>query len=74
MQGKICVIYQFDQDYALLLIYRHAVRRFVQENQGLMRRMYGDESYINILRAEFEKNDIEFKYDEYHHHFADDIK
>lgn len=52
----------------------HAVRRFVQENQGLMRRMYGDESYINILRAEFEKNDIEFKYDEYHHHFADDIK
>ncbi|XP_050455043.1 protein spaetzle 4 isoform X1 [Cataglyphis hispanica] len=52
----------------------HAVRRFVQENQGLMRRMYGDESYISILRAEFEKNDIEFKYDEYYHHFADDIK
>ncbi|KAL6434624.1 hypothetical protein ACFW04_006163 [Cataglyphis niger] len=39
-----------------------------------MRRMYGDESYISILRAEFEKNDIEFKYDEYYHHFADDIK
>ncbi|XP_029168971.1 protein spaetzle 4 isoform X2 [Nylanderia fulva] len=52
----------------------HAVRRFVQENQGLMRRMYGDESYINILRAEFEKNDIELKYDEYHHHFADDLR
>ncbi|EFN70866.1 hypothetical protein EAG_04276 [Camponotus floridanus] len=52
----------------------HAVRRFVQENQGLMRRMYGDESYINILRTEFEKNDIEFKYDEYHHYFADDLR
>ncbi|XP_050455046.1 protein spaetzle 4 isoform X2 [Cataglyphis hispanica] len=43
----------------------HAVRRFVQENQGLMRRMYGDESYISILRAEFEKNDIEFKQFQY---------
>ncbi|KMQ92260.1 hypothetical protein RF55_7784 [Lasius niger] len=39
-----------------------------------MRRMYGDESYINILRAEFEKNDIELKYDEYNHHFADDLR
>ncbi|RLU20114.1 hypothetical protein DMN91_006720 [Ooceraea biroi] len=52
----------------------HAVRRFVQENQGLMRRMYGDENYISVLRAEFEKNDIELKYDEYHHHFVDDLR
>ncbi|KOC65430.1 hypothetical protein WH47_10009 [Habropoda laboriosa] len=52
----------------------HAVRRFVQENQGLMRRMYGDERHINILRAEFEKNDIELKYDEYYHQFSDDHK
>ncbi|XP_025995648.2 protein spaetzle 4 isoform X2 [Solenopsis invicta] len=52
----------------------HAVRRFVQENQGLMRRMYGDENYINVLRAELEKNDIELKYDNYHHHFADDLR
>lgn len=73
MWRKIRVFYQFNQN-PLLLVYRHAVRRFVQENQGLMRRMYGDESYISILRAEFEKNDIEFKYDEYYHHFADDIK
>ncbi|XP_076636842.1 spaetzle domain-containing protein 4 [Colletes latitarsis] len=50
----------------------HAVRRFVQENQGLMRRMYGDERHINVLRAEFEKNDIELKNDEYYHHFSDD--
>ncbi|XP_076243202.1 spaetzle domain-containing protein 4 [Calliopsis andreniformis] len=50
----------------------HAVRRFVQENQGLMRRMYGDERHINVLRAEFEKNDIELKYDDYYHHFNDD--
>ncbi|XP_024889476.1 protein spaetzle 4-like [Temnothorax curvispinosus] len=52
----------------------HAVRRFVQENQGLMRRMYGDENYISVLRTEFEKNDIELKYDEYYHHFADDLR
>ncbi|KAK9303444.1 hypothetical protein QLX08_004853 [Tetragonisca angustula] len=45
----------------------HAVRRFVQENQGLMRRMYGDERHINVLRAEFERNDIELKYDDYYH-------
>ncbi|EFN86553.1 protein spaetzle 4 isoform X2 [Harpegnathos saltator] len=51
----------------------HAVRRFVQENQGLMRRMYGDESYISVLRAEFDKNDIELKYDDYHH-FADELR
>ncbi|KAK1129015.1 hypothetical protein K0M31_020149 [Melipona bicolor] len=44
----------------------HAVRRFVQENQGLMRRMYGDERHINVLRAEFEKNDIELKDDYYY--------
>ncbi|XP_076163259.1 spaetzle domain-containing protein 4 [Ptiloglossa arizonensis] len=50
----------------------HAVRRFVQENQGLMRRMYGDERHINVLRAEFERNDIELKYDDYYHHFSDD--
>ncbi|KAG6798715.1 protein spaetzle 4 [Apis mellifera caucasica] len=50
----------------------HAVRRFVQENQGLMRRMYGDERHINVLRAEFERNDVELKYDDYYHHFSDD--
>ncbi|XP_012221501.1 protein spaetzle 4 isoform X2 [Linepithema humile] len=50
----------------------HAVRRFVQENQGLMRRMYGDETYFSVLRTELEKNDIELKYDEYHH-IADDL-
>ncbi|XP_015172831.1 PREDICTED: RNA polymerase II degradation factor 1 [Polistes dominula] len=52
----------------------HAVRRFVQENQGLMRRMYGDEKHINILKAEFEKNDIELKYDDYYHPFSDDSR
>ncbi|XP_012260997.2 protein spaetzle 4 [Athalia rosae] len=36
----------------------HAVRRFVQENQGLMRRMYGDERHISVLRAEIENNDV----------------
>lgn len=57
-----------------MLVRRHAVHRFVRENQGLMRRMYGDESYINILRAEFNENDIELKYDDYHHQFADELR
>ncbi|KYM96137.1 hypothetical protein ALC62_13188, partial [Cyphomyrmex costatus] len=52
----------------------HAVRQFVQQNQGLMKRMYGDENYINILRTELEKNDIELKFYEYHHHFTDDLR
>ncbi|KAK2580707.1 hypothetical protein KPH14_011337 [Odynerus spinipes] len=52
----------------------HAVRRFVQENQGLMRRMYGDEKHINVLKAEFEKNDIELKYDDYYHPYPDDSR
>ncbi|KAF4521612.1 hypothetical protein B566_EDAN006654 [Ephemera danica] len=36
----------------------HAVRRFVQENQGLMRRMYGEMRQISVLRAEYESNDV----------------
>ncbi|XP_054004892.1 protein spaetzle 4 [Hylaeus anthracinus] len=52
----------------------HAVRRFVQENQGLMRRMYGDERHINVLRAEFERNDIELKDDDRRHHFAEEYR
>ncbi|XP_044595423.1 protein spaetzle 4 isoform X2 [Cotesia glomerata] len=39
----------------------HAVRRFVQENQGLMRRMYGDEKHILVLKNELEKNDIDLE-------------
>lgn len=37
----------------------HAVRRFVHENQGLMRRMYGDVRHISVLRTEIDNNDIE---------------
>uniref|UniRef100_A0A1B0CWU2 Putative spaetzle n=1 Tax=Lutzomyia longipalpis TaxID=7200 RepID=A0A1B0CWU2_LUTLO len=37
----------------------HAVRQFVHENQGLMRRMYGDIKHISVLRTEIENNDIE---------------
>lgn len=37
----------------------HAVRRFIRENQGLMRRMYGDERHIAVLKAELETNDID---------------
>lgn len=37
----------------------HAVKRFVRENQGLMRRMYGDQRHISVLRAEFLEDDDE---------------
>ncbi|XP_065340169.1 protein spaetzle 4 [Cloeon dipterum] len=35
-----------------------ALRSFVRENQGLMRRMYGEMRQISVLRAEFESNDL----------------
>lgn len=37
----------------------HAVRRFVHENQGLMRRMYGDQRHISVLKAEIDNNEID---------------
>ncbi|XP_034097742.1 protein spaetzle 4 [Drosophila albomicans] len=36
----------------------HAVRRFVHENQGLMKRMYGDVRHISILRDEIQNNEV----------------
>lgn len=36
----------------------HAVRRFVNENQGMMKRMYGDVRHISVLRNEINNNDI----------------
>ncbi|XP_031622820.1 protein spaetzle 4 isoform X2 [Contarinia nasturtii] len=36
----------------------HAVRRFVNENQGMMKRMYGDVRHISVLRNEITNNDI----------------
>lgn len=38
---------------------RHAVRRFVFENHGLMKRMYGEQRHISVLRADMDTNDIE---------------
>ncbi|RZF43763.1 hypothetical protein LSTR_LSTR009186 [Laodelphax striatellus] len=38
-----------------------AVRRFVFENHGLMRRMYGDERHISVLRSEIESNDVDYQ-------------
>ncbi|XP_030758754.1 protein spaetzle 4 [Sitophilus oryzae] len=35
-----------------------AVRRFVKDNQGLMRRMYGDQRHGHVLRAELEEDDV----------------
>ncbi|BES87847.1 Hypothetical protein NTJ_00653 [Nesidiocoris tenuis] len=37
-----------------------AVRRFVYENHGLMRRMYGSERHISVLRSEIDTNDVEY--------------
>ncbi|XP_052864631.1 protein spaetzle 4 [Anopheles cruzii] len=37
----------------------HAVRRFVHENQGLMRRMYGDVRHISVLKGEIDNNEID---------------
>lgn len=36
----------------------HAVRRFVNENQGMMKRMYGDVRHLSVLRNEINNNDI----------------
>ncbi|CAH1105824.1 unnamed protein product [Psylliodes chrysocephalus] len=32
----------------------HAVRRFIKDNQGLMRRMYGDQRHGHVLKTEFQ--------------------
>lgn len=44
----------------------HAVKRFVRDNQGLMRRMYGDQRHGHVLKSEFhDDNDLwNFKIDE----------
>lgn len=34
---------------------RNAVRKFVDDNQGLMRRMYGDLRHLSVLRSEMEE-------------------
>lgn len=34
----------------------HAVRRFVRDNQGLMRRMYGDQRHGHVLRDELQQD------------------
>lgn len=55
-------LHVFVYDFTIILlyfIYRHAVRRFVFENHGLMKRMYGDQRHISVLRADMDTNDIE---------------
>lgn len=32
----------------------HAVKRFVKDNQGLMKRMYGDQRHGHVLRSELD--------------------
>jgi len=43
----------------MYVLCRHAVRRFVFENHGLMKRMYGEQRHISVLRADMDTNDIE---------------
>lgn len=52
---------EFKQKIILVFIFRRAVRRFVYENHGLMRRMYGAERHISVLRSEIESNDVEYQ-------------
>jgi len=52
---SLCSIMNENTDF-----FRRAVRQFVHENQGLMRRMYGDQRHISVLRAEIESNDVEY--------------
>lgn len=42
----------------VLLLHRHAVRRFVNDNQGLMKRMYGEMRHLSVLRSEMEWNTV----------------
>ncbi|XP_044252435.1 protein spaetzle 4 [Tribolium madens] len=37
----------------------HAVKRFVRENQGLMRRMYGDQRHGQVLQAELDDMELQ---------------
>lgn len=34
----------------------HAVKRFVRDNEGLMRRMYGDQRHAHVLKYELDKD------------------
>lgn len=49
----------------------HAVRRFVRENQGLMKRMYGDQRHIAVLQAELESNNFEDVHDNHQYNNPD---
>ncbi|XP_032518908.2 protein spaetzle 4 isoform X1 [Danaus plexippus] len=50
----------------------HAIRRFIRENQGLMRRMYGEERHIAVLKAELE-NFIDDEDDNSNPDFSEDL-
>ena len=39
-----------------------------------MRRMYGDERHINILKSELEKNDIEFESKERYEKYSEESR
>ncbi|CAH1376901.1 unnamed protein product [Tenebrio molitor] len=47
----------------------HAVKRFVRENHGLMRRMYGDQRHGQVLKAELE--DVGLQPLDHHQRFDD---
>ncbi|XP_073961825.1 spaetzle domain-containing protein 4 isoform X1 [Choristoneura fumiferana] len=54
----------------------HAIRRFVRENQGLMKRMYGEERHISVLKAELEnfiQDDEDDEVNKKTEDFAEDI-
>lgn len=42
------------------------MRRFVFENHGLMKRMYGEQRHFSVLRAEIESNDVDYGSENWH--------
>jgi hypothetical protein len=63
---KLLLLLQSIKSFFLLIIkqifflpFRNAVKKFVYENQGLVRRMYGDMRHIFVMQSELE-NEIDF--------------
>ncbi|XP_018325475.1 protein spaetzle 4 isoform X2 [Agrilus planipennis] len=48
----------------------HAVKRFVRENQGLMRRMYGDQRHSSVIKEEFDPDEFDLdQFNEINHRY-----
>lgn len=57
---KLVIYAQRKQKNFYAFAYRNAVKKFVYENQGLVRRMYGDMRHIFVMQSELE-NEVDFE-------------